>query len=449
MTALVSLLVIVATVYAILRRVEVRLVLLLGGFALGLLAGDPLIILRTFLTYLTSEQFILPLGCCMGFAHVLRHTGCDQHLVHLLARPLERVRSLLVPGVVLVAVFVNVPIVSQTSTAAVVGSVLVPVMRSAHITPATIGATLILGSSIGGELLNPSAVEFRTVTVAINEHAEKTGGERVDGSKCARRAGPLLLVHLAVALPLFWFLCYRHERHGAAAPTDATAPPTFAINYFKALVPLVPVTLLFLTALPPPLRAFTIDPTFLVAKGAAGSFESRLIGAAMLIGVVVAALTTPSKSAGTATAFFDGVGYAITHIISVIVAANCFGEGVQLSGLGTYLAGAIESAPQLLLPSAGAIPMSFAWVCGSGMATTQTLFRFFLGPALSVEADPVQVGAVVSLGAAAGRTMSPVAAVVIMTATMCGTTPLAIVRRTAVPMIAGMIAVVIAAMVLH
>ena len=72
MTALASLFVIAVTVYAIFRGLDVRLVLLIGAFALGLLAGDPLIILRTFLDYLTLEQFILPLGCCMGFAYVLR-----------------------------------------------------------------------------------------------------------------------------------------------------------------------------------------------------------------------------------------------------------------------------------------------------------------------------------------------------------------------------------------
>src|SRR3954447_1776876 len=136
MIVLAGLVVISLVVFAILKGAEVRLTLVLGGLVLGVLAGKPQAIVQTFLEYLTREQFLLPIGCCMGFAHVLRHTGCDQHLVHLLARPIERVRALLIPGVVLVAVIVNVPIVSQTSTAAVVGSVLVPVMRGAHVTPA-------------------------------------------------------------------------------------------------------------------------------------------------------------------------------------------------------------------------------------------------------------------------------------------------------------------------
>src|SRR6516162_4463024 len=105
MLLLLGLLIIAATVYAILRRVDVRLALILAALALAVLASDPvgslgaffstgdadallrlcrgpMSIVRTFLTTLTDEKFVVPICCAMGFAHVLRHTGCDQHLVH-------------------------------------------------------------------------------------------------------------------------------------------------------------------------------------------------------------------------------------------------------------------------------------------------------------------------------------------------------------------------------
>src|SRR5262245_16812179 len=104
---LVSLLIIVLTVLAILRQAEVPLTLTLAAVALGIVAGQPEVILAAFLEQFTSEQFLLPLGCCMGFAFVLKHTGCDEHLVQLLVRPLRRAGALLVPGVVLVSAIVN------------------------------------------------------------------------------------------------------------------------------------------------------------------------------------------------------------------------------------------------------------------------------------------------------------------------------------------------------
>src|SRR5262249_7054366 len=149
-----------------------------------------------------------------------------------------------------------------------------------------------------------------------------------------------------------------------------------------------------------------------------------------------------------AKAFFEGVGYAFTHILSVIIVANCFGKGVEESGLAAHLHDAIEGAPGLLLPAAAALPLGFAWVCGSGMASTQSLYGFFVEPPRRVGAAPLRVGAVVSLAAAAGRTMSPVAAVMLLCTSLTGTEPLALVRRTALPVLAGMAAVVAAAALL-
>lgn len=435
MTALAGLLVIVLTVAAILRRAEVRLTLVLAALALGLVGRDPMLIVRTFLEGFTDEKFLLPIGSCMGFAYVLRHTGCDRHLVHLLLRPLLHVRFLLIPGVVVVAVLVNVPIISQSSTTVAVGAVLVPVLLAARLSSTTISAALVLGASIGGELLNPGAPEFRTITTA-------TGAST---AACVDRIWPLLLIHLGVTLPLFWLLCVRAERKEPFESTaDEAVPPTEAVNLFKALVPVVPLAMLFVTALPGRLRLITIPPEALGAKEPA-VYDCRLVGLAMLVGVVLAALTSLRKAGATAQVFFEGAGYGLSHITSLIVVANCFGKGVGAVGLPAYLEGLVQTMPDLLFPLASLLSVSFAWVSGSGMATTQSLYGFFVGPARLADADPLRVGAVVSLSAAAGRTLSPVAPVVLLAASFTRADPLAMMRRLALPLLAGLAAVVVAA----
>ena len=109
--------IIAAAVVAILRRADVRLVLFTAAIALGLAAADPMAILRVFFETFANERFVVPICCAMGFAYTLRFTGCDQHLVHLLVKPLTKVRFLLVPGTAVVGFIVNIPIISQTSTA--------------------------------------------------------------------------------------------------------------------------------------------------------------------------------------------------------------------------------------------------------------------------------------------------------------------------------------------
>jgi DcuC family C4-dicarboxylate transporter len=93
-------------------------------------------------------------------------------------------------------------------------------------------------------------------------------------------------------------------------------------------------------------------------------------------------------------------------------------------------------------PLAAFIPLAFAAVSGSGMASTQSLYAFFYDPAIALELDPASVGAMVSIGSAAGRTMSPVAAVTLMCATLTGTNPFMLAKRVAVPLLVGIVVVV-------
>jgi DcuC family C4-dicarboxylate transporter len=448
MTEALGVLVITAAVVAVVCRVDVRLALTLAGLAMGALAWQTQEVFQAFVRTLVDEKFVVPICTAMGFAYTLRLTGCDQHLVQLLVKPVRRVRPLLVPGAVVVGFVVNLPVISQASTVVTIGPVLVPLMRAARLSAVTIGAALLLGASIGGELLNPGAPELRTVS--------KEAG--VDAKECVERNVLPLLAHLGTAVGVFWLISARAEARTrraepeweAKARVEAQWPdetskekeePPFSVNPLKAAVPLLPLALLFLTG--PPLDLFNVPPHWLAGANEADAVGSRLIGAAMLVGTVAAALTAPRKIGGVGRAFFDGAGYAYAHIISVIVAATCFAKGVEQTGLAQRLGDAVAAAPALLTPAAAGVPLLFAALCGSGMASTQGLFHFFVGPARAVGVHPASLGPLVSIGAAAGRTMSPVAAVTHMSASLSGADGVALARRVALPLLAGMIVIVL------
>jgi C4-dicarboxylate transporter, DcuC family len=437
MTLAFAAVIVVGAVYALIKKVDIRLTLLLAALALGTVAGDPMAIVRTFLVTFSKEQFVVPLCCAMGFAYVLRHTGCDQHLVQLLLRPLRRARTLLIPGVAVVGFLVNVPVISQTSTAVALGAVAIPLLRAAQISPVTSGAALLLGTSIGGELLNPGAPELRTVATALG----------IDSALCVRHNLPLVCVAVPLAVAVFWPICLRAEAKYRQAPDvnsdwhreSVKDVPAFRVNLVKALVPLVPLALLFLVS--PPFEVLGLPRNWLVDVDSAAdraAFSSRLIGAAMLVGAVAAALASPGRAGGTVGAFFEGAGYAFTYIIALIVTATCFGKGIELIGVAEQIGRLTERLPNLLLPVAAGLSWGFGLLSGSGMAATQSLFGFFVEPSQAVGMDPVHVGAVVSLAAAAGRTMSPVSAVGLMCARLTDTDPLALARRVAIPLFVGL-----------
>jgi DcuC family C4-dicarboxylate transporter len=441
MVLIVGVLVIGAAVAAVVRGTDVRLALLAAAVALGCLAGDLRPVVSKFLETLSNEQYVLTIGTAMGFAHVLKHTGCDRHLVYLLVKPLRKVPGLLVPGVVLVGFVVNIPVISQTSTAVCLGAVTVPLMRAAGVSPLTTGASLLLGASVGGELLNPGAPELNSVSKGLKET-----GRDVSPQEVVRHAEPLLPVQLGVAVGVFWLLSIRAEAKYRATLPEApstTEPPDFRVNVLKAMVPAVPLVLLFLTGPPTPEEfRLTVPEHWLIEPKKAGDYASRLIGFAMLVGTVVAALTRPRDGSGSAKAFFEGVGYAVTNIVALIVAANCFGAGIKLIGLDAVLKNVILAWPDLLLPLAALLPLAFAAVSGSGMAATQSLFGFYVEPSLEHGADPADTGAVVSIGAAAGRTGSPVAAVTLMCGQLTGVSPFALAKRVAVPLLAATAAMI-------
>lgn len=418
-----GILVIALAVVAIARRVDVRIALFAAALALGALAGRTDVIVRTFLDTFTSDQFVVPICTAMGFAYVLRESGCDAHLVRLLSAPLRRARWLLIPGSVVVGFCVNVSVISQASTAVAVGTVLIPLLRAGGLSPTAVGSTLLLGASVGGELLNPGAPELRTISERL----------QVEGGEVVHAVAPLLAVQLAAATLAFWVLTARAERGAVAVAPAATGG---RIDYVKAVVPLVPLALLAVVG--PPFEVVEVPRHWLVGEANARSFGNRLIGAAMLVGVAAVVLAAPRTTPSVAKEFFAGAGYGFANIVSLIVTAQCFAKGVDLIGLASMIGDAVAAQPALLWLLAAGVSFAFAVLCGSGMATTQGLFGFFAlagGPTAKL----LDVGAVVAIASAAGRTSSPVAAVVLMCAALTESHPLAIARRVAGPLVIGLV----------
>jgi C4-dicarboxylate transporter, DcuC family len=404
-------------------------VLLAAAFAIAGLAGQWFLPLVAFFDTFASEKFVVPICSAMGFAYALRHTGCDRDLVNALTAPLRRVRPLLLPGVCCVGFIVNIPVISQTSCAVCLGPVAVPLLRRAGYSPAIVAACLCLGASVGGELLNPGAPELGTVSTATKTEARVLAREYIPA---------ILFPYAITAIVVFWIQSAWESRRKSAIenPPDDVAPGP--VNPLRAAVPLVPLALLFLTG--PPFEIFQVPKGWLVDK--TGSYDGRLIGAAMLVGVLAAALAAPRKAAGLPKQFFEGAGYGFANVVSLIVVATAFGKAVEAAGLAKLLGATIAQYPDALVPLAAAVPWAFAAVSGSGMASTQSLYGFFYEPALQLGQSPESIGAVVSVGAAAGRTMSPAAAVVLMSASLTGVNPLAVVRRVALPLVLGLLVTV-------
>ena len=410
--------------------IDVRLLLMLGALPLFLAMGRLAELLTKLVAELANPGTVVPIGSAMGFAFVLRLTGCDQHLVQLLVRPLRRVRLLLIPGGIAAGYLINMTIVSQAGTASVLGPILIPLLRAGGMDSAQAGAILLLGSSMGGELFNPGAVEMRKL-------AELT---HLRGHEVVARSKGLNLLACSAALAAFWLLAARRDRgcprtrEHAPPGEEPGRPASFRVNPVKALVPLLQLLILSCDSV------FGTNPVL-------GSIEGppRIL-AAMLIGVVAAGLTCPRSVGGLAPAFFEGAGYAYYHVISLIVAASTFAEGVRLSGLIELLIRSIAPWPHLAMVVGLVAPWCLAVVSGTGIAPAVAVMEFFVPAAAAMGLEPTRLGTVTALGAHFGRTMSPAAAVVMVSAQLSQARASDLIRQVAGPLIVGGIVLITAAL---
>ena len=349
-----------------------------------------------------------------------------------LARPGRSavVRPLLIPGAVLVRFVVNISVISQASTAVAVGTVLVPLLRSARLT--------FVDDRRGpglGLFARRRAVKPRSAGGQHDRHTFRGGAGRL---RPAGRAGPVpatgrgrrgLLADVPVGGS------EGRGRQRADAGGEGRRFGTVSRQPVQGIVPIVPI--LAAHGRRPAVQPHRRATVWLVDDNASPATISGpgWSVSSMLIGTALASLTTPRSAGRAANSFFEGAGLALTRIISIIVVATCFGEGIKLLQPGRRrFAGRSQGREDLVWPIAGSLTFLFALLCGSGMAATQSLYRIFVNDAMSTEMM-LRVGGVVAVSAAAGRTMSPVAAVNLVSADLTDTEAIAIARRVAVPML--------------
>lgn len=432
------LLVVAATVVLIARRFEIRLVLLGAGLVLAALGRDPLAFLDTFGRSMVAAM-VAPICAAMGFAATLGATGCDRHLVRLLLAPIRKARWAIIPGGIGAAYLVNLAVPSQASVAAMLGPILVPLIVASGRDAATAGAALVLGASFGGDLLSPAAQDVQALAGVLDVRA-------IDLSA---RVIPASLVGLPVAALVFTLTLGRPLDPGEGRDGDghqaASGGEEGRINVLKAAIPAVPVVLLLLAhAGWGPLGWLLRVEGESARPGLAAAIP---VVRALLIGGGLAALAGWRDLRGLSRSFFEGMGSAYRDIISLTIVAQCFGAGVAASGLGRALLAGVGGAGWGLTALSAGLPWGLAVLSGSGSGPVLAFAQACLAPLGAAPGLPT-LGALTCLGAAFGRTMSPVSAVVLCGAGLVGASPSELIRRLFPALLAGASASISAAILL-
>ena len=397
----------ILTVYALIKRLETRLVLFTAGFVLCLVSMDPLSALNSFAKSMTNNSLVMAICSSMGFAFIANYTQCDRSLVHYLAAPIRGLGVFLIPICTAVTFFINIAIPSAAGCAAAVGSTLIPVMLRAGIKPAA-AAAAVMGGTIGSYLSpgtshNPFVAEMAGIDVMdfIAFHA-----------MWSILCGVILVVGLLVVC------MFLGDHKGEKVDVEAQKDDNFKPNPLKAIMPLVPITIL------------VVGNVWLPAI-------KMGVAQAMVLGAVITLLvgfafdrTNPQEFSKQ---FFNGMGKGYAEVMGIIIAAGVFAAGLRATGLIDTFVDVLKHSNDIARWGGSLGPWIMGTITGSGDAATMAFNEAVTPHAPEFGMEIKALGALAFLTGALGRTMSPIAGAMVVVAGIAMANPMDVAKRTALP----------------
>ncbi|TNH82375.1 C4-dicarboxylate transporter DcuC [Aeromonas sobria] len=359
-----------------------------------------------------------------GFSSYMSHIGANDVTVMLLTRPLSRIRSpyLLVPVIFLLGNLLSLVVPSAASLAVLLMATLYPVLKASNMSSLTAGAVIattatIMPSPLGADnVLAAQKLGIPLVEYIVSYHA------------------PISLPTLALMAVVHYFwqkaMDKRQQARGGLEEKDESlALPIGLPPAYYGLFPVLPLVLVLL---------FGICFTHI----SLGLVEITFVCLLLTIGVELLRKGNIKETSKEFAIFFTGMGTGLAQVVSLIVAASMLVEGLKAIGIIDTL---VESVKHI--DGVGSILMFFfsgtaaliGFISGSGLAVFYSFINIIPEITEKVGVNSVSVALPMQLTANLIRSMSPVAAVIIVIASITGSNPIEIIKRTSVPIISGIL----------
>ncbi len=357
-----------------------------------------------------------------GFAGYMDKIGAAKALVNVCINPLKKLSQpylVLVLGYIIGQVLVSV-IPSAAGLAMLLLVALFPILKGVGVSPAA--AVAVIGTS-AGMTFGPTA--------GTANLAAKVGGMDPVIYLVEYQLPIAIPVLIAVAI-VHYFVQKYYDKKGDDVYADSTevkavdAPDAPA---WYAVFPILPIGLMIV-----------------FSKLVYTDIKLDTISALMMVwvGVVIIELIRfrdPKKVFTDAMAFFKKMGTMFTSIVALIICAEFFAAGLKVTGVVDLL---INSAQGLGLGMTGmttvlaAIVGAVTCLTGSGVGAFSSFAALANDVATGLGGTAAALVTPMQFASGMLRAMSPVAGVIIAVAGAAGVAPMAVVRRTWLPMLVGM-----------
>lgn len=403
-------LVILIAVYFLVKQVETRFVLFAAGLAMATLAGNPMAAFQAFSHGVSESKLFETIVTVMGFSMVMKVTQCDQHLIHLLAKPVKKAGPFLIPMATFMTFLVNSTLTSAAGAAAAAGAILIPLLISSGVYPA-VAAAAVLGGTYGS-MFNPGYAMNALIANVAKESSFAV---------VANHFLPLFSVCVASACTLGVIAYFRKENKGYLEDSSGQIHEMdFQLNYLKAIVPVIPLILILL-----------------VNTHSIPGIKSIAISHTMIIGTILAMLVSKIGPQKISKEFFHGMGDAYGHICGIIICALVFVEGMKSLGMIQLLTEIMVTHPEIAKFSSGFGPFALGLISGSGDAAATAFNKAVTINASQFGLNSLDMGSLAVLGGALGRAASPLAGAAIICASYAKVSPMEVAKRNILGMLLG------------
>lgn len=454
-------------IYMLIKKMDIKITLFLMGIILILVATamgngiavkdfestgslwlDPLqvIVIQFKQTFTAAGFIILLLG---GYTAYMSSIGANEVTVNALTKPISKIKSayILVPIVFLLGNLLSLVIPSASNLAIILLATLFPILRKAGMSALSAAAVIATSATI---VPTPLGSDNVAIAQELAKHAMFANLTVTDY---------VFRYHAIVSVPTLIFIALVHYywqkrmdkkashlqaeaevNHDSKEDIEVKGGKLFKTVY--AILPIFPIILL--------LGTYAIQIT-------TGNAIELSVEVATLVSFVLAIVCEVIRHKGDRSvldkteSFFKGMGGAVP-IVALLVAASVFVTGLKSIGLVDALQQSMQNIQgnglDFILPLVlVAITALIVILSGSGTALIFAMVPLIVPLADAAGISPIAISVPMGLAGNLFRAVSPVAAVVLIVAGTVKTDPIAIVKRTSVPMIAGVIFMFILSMV--
>ncbi|MEQ7159506.1 C4-dicarboxylate transporter DcuC [Enterococcus gallinarum] len=438
--------------YFIIKSYNPALILIIGAIVLlgaSVALGNPLypegegaglaffdIFLKlkdTIISQVSSAGLVIMI--LFGYSGYMNLIGANQKAVNILVKPMTKIKSkaLFIPIVFLLGNLMSLVVPSASSLAIILMAILYPLLQGIGISSMTAAGVIAMTATImptplgADNVIAAQTLDYNILTYVLYH---------------AKVSIPTLLI---LAVVHYFWQTYCDKKEGSEAFVEMkeveSAADEKVVPTFYAILPLLPLVLIIIVGI---IGIFRENVTMDIFVLTMISFFVALI----IEGFRKKSFKIAQESA---VELFKGMGQGFSQVVMLVVGGSLFTTAIQSLGVIDSLMSAVENSQSagvlttLIFSGATAL---FGILSGGGLAMFYAVIELIPNIAQKAGIDGILIALPMQMIANLARTISPVAAVVMIVSSSIGVSPVRLLKRTSVPTIIGIILVVVLSLLL-